>query len=187
MPSNKGMPVRSKRRPGVDTTDDMSSIATVLQNLVRDWDRRDVAAFGRAFTPSATYATGAGREARGRPAIRDLVKRAEAAVKIVGRIQVRCKGTVGTARFGWCSVERQGSGRRGTVACTLARQGKAWLVRRLTNEERWESRGNGTPDAATGAARIGDPAARVRQRLPRRRDHRSEQRSRRPDRGRRGR
>lgn len=72
MPSNKGMPVRSKRRPGVDTTDDMSSIATVLQNLVRDWDRRDVAAFGRAFTPSATYATGAGREARGRPAIRDL-------------------------------------------------------------------------------------------------------------------
>ena len=141
-------PVRRRSRPKAEETSDEDAVATVLRDLVEAWNRGDAGVFGGAFGPSATYVTGAGQEVRGRAAIADLVRRARVVVEIVGDVKVQCSGAAGVARFGWTSTGGQRPRRSGTIACALEREGRAWSIRRLTNEERQEWR-----DHQAGAGR----------------------------------
>jgi len=112
------------------------AVTVVVRKLVGAWNRGDADAFGRAFARSVRYVTGAGRLVRGRAAIARLVTRSGGKVRIVGEVEVRRRGAAALARFGWCSTSPRGSARSGTIACTLAREGGAWLIHRLTDEER---------------------------------------------------
>jgi uncharacterized protein (TIGR02246 family) len=107
-----------------------------VRRLVAAWNRGDAHAFGRAFTRSATYVTGAGRIVRGRAAIAALVTQPTGRVKIASEVEVRrWRGAV-RARFGWRLTGPSGSVRGGVITCTLAREGTSWLIQRLTNKER---------------------------------------------------
>jgi uncharacterized protein (TIGR02246 family) len=128
--------VGTSRRCGTRATGDRSAIAAVVRDLVEAWNRADADGFSGAFANSATYVTGAGEEVRGRAAIAGLVRQAGAGVEIVGRVQVECSGAAGEACFRWTSSgRRQGAARSGTITCALAREGRTWLIRRLTNEK----------------------------------------------------
>jgi hypothetical protein len=106
-----------------------------VRGLVAAWNRGDAAAFGEAFTRSATYVTGAGRVVRGRAAIAALLAQPAARVRIIGGVDVHRGEEAAVARFGWRSPGPHRSGRGGVITCALARDGTSWLIRRLTNEE----------------------------------------------------
>jgi uncharacterized protein DUF4440 len=112
-------------------------IASLVHPLVEAWNRRDAPSFAGLFTPSAEYVTGASVRVRGREAIGELVRGAEAGVNVtvLGAPSSDGGSDAGTLTFRWSAAGPGGPERQGRITCAVVRSGDRWLIDRLENRE----------------------------------------------------
>jgi uncharacterized protein (TIGR02246 family) len=104
------------------------------------WNGGDGDAFAELFVAKADYLTGQGEVVHGRSAIGALVGRGTASkVQVVGEPIIEQAGMTGRVVFEWATESSSTPGRRGRIACELARVGQSWAIERLANHELDES------------------------------------------------
>jgi uncharacterized protein (TIGR02246 family) len=117
--------------------DDERAIEDLVRGLIDAWNNGDAEGFARMFVPSAEYITARGQCVRGRDSISELVRQASegSPVSLVAGPSIECDAAAGTVRFGWAVTDHGVVVRRGSIACTLVRQGAVWLVNSLHNRD----------------------------------------------------
>ena len=114
----------------------------LIGRLVAAWNGGDAEVFAQLFGSQADYFTGAGEVVHGRAAIGALVEPVTASkVHVVGEPIVEQAGSTGHVEFQWATEGSSSPGRRGRIACEVARIGQTWTIECLANREMDESDG----------------------------------------------
>jgi hypothetical protein len=103
---------------------------SLVRQLVEAWNRGDAPAFAGLFTPGAEYVTAARQRVRGREAIAELVRGAQAGVHVavIGAPSSDGGANAGTVTFRWRAAGPDAPQRQGTITCAVVRSEGRWLI-----------------------------------------------------------